>query len=98
MEPKGACSPFFWYEFARVLEPGWRAKGLRMLLTVAIIIVLALLLYGFWDWLWHVAMFLALAFLLYQAWPVLAQMRWDDSVVSALQQIHLPPVSRSEEH
>ena len=64
-----------------------------MLLTATIILVLALLLYGFWDWLWHVVMSLALVLLVYLAWPWLSQMRWDDLVVSRLQQIHLPQVS-----
>jgi hypothetical protein len=64
-----------------------------MLLTVAIILVLTLLVYGFWDWIWHVALFLALALLLYAAWPWLSQMQWDDSVMSWLQQLHLPQAS-----
>lgn len=64
-----------------------------MLLTVTLILVLALLLYGFWNWLWHIATFLALAFLLYLAWPWLSQMRWDDAVMSWLQQIRLPQAS-----
>ena len=63
-----------------------------MLLTVTTILVLALLLYGFWDWLWHIATSLALALLLYEAWPWLSQMQWDDKVMSWLTQIHLPQV------
>jgi hypothetical protein len=68
-------------------------KGLAMLLTVTIIVVLALLLYGFWEWLWHVATFLALALFLYLAWPWLSQMRWDDTVMTWLQQARLPQAS-----
>jgi len=64
-----------------------------MLLTVTTILVLALLIYGFWDWLWHVMTSLALAFLLYLAWPWLSQMQWDDLLMSWLTQIHLPQVS-----
>ena len=64
-----------------------------MLLTVTIILVVALLVYGFWDWLWHIALSLALALLLYLAWPWLSQVQWDDSVTSWLQQIHLSQVS-----
>jgi hypothetical protein len=64
-----------------------------MLLTATIILVLTLLVYGFWDWLWHIAMFFALALLVYVAWPWLSQVRWDDLVVSWLQQIHLPQAS-----
>jgi hypothetical protein len=64
-----------------------------MLLTATIIVVLALLLYGFWEWLWHAAMFLALALLVYLAWPWLSQMRSDDLLMSWLQQIQLPQVS-----
>lgn len=67
-----------------------------MLLTATIILVLALLLYGFWDWLWHVATFLALALLVYLLWPWLSQMRWDDSVMYWLQQAHLPQVSAAD--
>jgi len=66
---------------------------LGMALTATIIVVLALLLYGFWEWLWHIAMFLALACLLYLAWPWLSQMRWDDSVMAWLQQTRLPQAS-----
>jgi hypothetical protein len=61
-----------------------------MLLTATIIVVLALLMYGFWEWLWHIVLFLALALLVYLAWPWLSQMQWDDFVMSLLQQIHLP--------
>ena len=64
-----------------------------MLLTVTMILVLALLIYGFWDWLWHVMTSLALALLLYLAWPWLSQMQWDEIVISWLTQIHLPQVS-----
>ena len=64
-----------------------------MALTATIILVLALLVYGFWRWLWHIVMSLALMLLLYEAWPWLSQMHWDDSVLSALQQIHVPQVS-----
>jgi hypothetical protein len=64
-----------------------------MLLTATIILVIALLLYGFWEWLWHVAMFLALALLVYLAWPWFSQLQWDDLVMSWLEQIHLPQVS-----
>jgi len=64
-----------------------------MLLTATIILVLALLVYGFWDWLWHIALSLAVALLLYLAWPWLSQVQWDDSVTSWLQQIHLSQVS-----
>jgi hypothetical protein len=60
-----------------------------MSLTATIILVLALLVYGFWEWLWHIAMSLALALLVYLAWPTLSQMRWDDLVMSWLQ-VHLP--------
>lgn len=72
-------------------SPSARAKkGLGMVLTVTLIVVLALLLYGFWEWLWHIATFLALALLLYVAWPWLSQMRWDDTLMSWLQQARLP--------
>jgi len=64
-----------------------------MLLTATMILVLALLVYGVWDWLWHIAMTLALVLLVYEAWPWLSQMRWDDAVMASLQQIHLPQVS-----
>jgi len=64
-----------------------------MLLTVTLIVFLALLLYGFWEWLWHIATFLALAFLLYLAWPWLSQMRWDDTLMAWLQQVRLPQAS-----
>src|ERR1700730_4125343 len=64
-----------------------------MLLTATMILVLALLIYGVWDWLWHIMTSLALALLLYLAWPWLSQMQWDDIVMSWLQQIHLPQVS-----
>jgi hypothetical protein len=64
-----------------------------MALTATMILVLALLVYGFWRWLWHIVMSLALMLLLYEAWPWLSQMHWDDSVMSTLQQIHLPQVS-----
>jgi hypothetical protein len=62
-----------------------------MLFTATMILVLALLVYGFWRWLWHIVMSLALALLLYEAWPWLSQMQWDDLVISSLAQIHLPP-------
>ena len=62
-----------------------------MALTATMILVLALLLYGFWRWLWHIVMSLALVLLLYEAWPLLSQMHSDDAVMSWLQQIHLPP-------
>jgi hypothetical protein len=62
-----------------------------MFLTATIILVLTLLVYGFWRWIWHIAMSLALALLLYEAWPWLSQMRWDDTVISSLEQIQLPP-------
>ena len=65
-------------------------KGLGMLLTATMILVLALLVYGFWRWLWHIVMSLALALLLYEAWPWLSQMHWDDYVMSSLEQVHLP--------
>jgi hypothetical protein len=61
-----------------------------MSLTVTMILVLALLVYGFWNWLWHIVTSLALALLLYEAWPWLSQMQWDASVLSSLQQIRLP--------
>lgn len=61
-----------------------------MVLTVTLIVLLALLLYGFWEWLWHIATFLALAIFLYLAWPWLAQMRWDDSLMAWLQQARVP--------
>jgi len=61
-----------------------------MALTATIILVLALLVYGFWRWLWHILISLALALLLYEAWPWLSQMHSDDAVMSWLQQIHLP--------
>lgn len=64
-----------------------------MLLTATMILVLALLVYGVWDWLWHIVTSLALALLLYLAWPWLSQMQWDDLMMSWLQQIHLPQVS-----
>jgi hypothetical protein len=64
-----------------------------MVLTVTLIVVLALLLYGFWEWLWHIATFLALAFFLYLAWPWLSQIRWDDTLMSWLQQARLPQAS-----
>ncbi len=64
-----------------------------MLLTATLIVVLALLLYGFWRWLWHIATFLALALLLYLAWPLLSQARLDDALVSSLQQFRLPQAS-----
>lgn len=83
---------FFWYDFARA--PSARTKkGLGILLTATMILVLALLLYGFWEWLWHITTFLALALLVYLAWPWLSQIRWDDAVMSWLQQIRLPQVS-----
>jgi hypothetical protein len=62
-------------------------------LTATIILVLALLVYGFWNWLWHIAMSLALALLVYEAWPWLSRIQWDDLVMSGLQQIHLPQAS-----
>jgi hypothetical protein len=62
-----------------------------MALTATMILVLALLLYGFWRWLWHIVMSLALVLLLYEAWPWLSQMHSDDTVMSWLRQIHLPP-------
>jgi hypothetical protein len=75
-------------------SPGARAKkGLGMALTVTVIVLLALLLYGFWEWLWHIATFLALALFLYLAWPWLAQVRWDDTLMSWLQQIRVPQAS-----
>jgi hypothetical protein len=61
-----------------------------MSLTATMILVLALLVYGFWNWLWHIVTWLALALLVYEAWPRLSQMQWDESVMSSLQQIHLP--------
>jgi hypothetical protein len=61
-----------------------------MLFTATMILVLALLVYGFWRWLWHIVTSLALALLVYEAWPWLSQMQWDDSVMASLQQIHLP--------
>ena len=64
-----------------------------MLLTATMILVLALLLYGLWDFLWHIATSLAVALLVYQAWPWLSQMQWDNLMISWLQQIHLPQVS-----
>jgi hypothetical protein len=64
-----------------------------MALTVTVIVLLALLLYGFWEWLWHIATFLALALFLYLAWPWLAQIRWDDQLMSWLQQIRVPQAS-----
>lgn len=64
-----------------------------MALTVTLIVVLALLLYGFWEWLWHIATFLALALFLYLAWPWLSQMRPDDAVLSWLQQVRVPQAS-----
>jgi hypothetical protein len=67
-----------------------------MLLTATMILVLALLVYGIWDWLWHIVTSLALALLLYQAWPWLSQMQWDDSVMSWLRQIRLPQVSATQ--
>ena len=62
-----------------------------MLLTATLILVLALLVYGVWDWLWHIVMALALALLLYLAWPWLSQMQWDNLLMSWL--LHLPQVS-----
>ena len=44
-------------------------KGLGMALTATMILVLAHLVYGIWDWLWHIAMSLALVLLTYEAWP-----------------------------
>jgi hypothetical protein len=64
-----------------------------MALTATMILVLALLTYGFWRWLWHIVTSLALMLLLYEAWPWLSQMHSDDTVLSWLQQIHLPQVS-----
>ncbi len=64
-----------------------------MALTLTLIVVLALLLYGFWEWIWHIATFLALAFFLYLAWPWLSQVRWDDTLLSWLQQIRVPQAS-----
>src|SRR4249920_233306 len=61
-----------------------------MLFTATMILVLALLVYGFWRWLWHIATVLALALLVYEAWPWLSQMQLDNSVLSSLAQIHLP--------
>lgn len=66
-----------------------------MLLTATIIVILALLLYGFWEWLWHIATFLALALFLYLAWPWISQLRWDDSVMAWLQQVRVPQASAS---
>ena len=96
MERSGASPYFFQCDFARAHIPDARTKkGSGMLLTATIILVLALLVYGFWDWLWHIATFLALALLLYLAWPWISQMRWDDAVISWLQQIRLPQASAS---
>ena len=67
-----------------------------MALTATMILVLALLMYGLWHWLWHIVTFLALVLLMYEAWPWLSQMHWDDSVMSWLQQIHLPQVSATK--
>jgi hypothetical protein len=64
-----------------------------MLLTATMILVLALLVYRVWEWLWHIVMALALALFVYLAWPWLSQMRWDDLMLSWLQQIHLPQAS-----
>src|SRR5262245_24540987 len=64
-----------------------------MVLTATMILVLALLVYGFWRWLWHIVMSLALALLLYEAWPWLSQVHSDDAVMSWLQQIRVPQVS-----
>jgi len=64
-----------------------------MALTVTMIVVLALLEYGFWRWLWHIVTSLALVLLLYEAWPWLSRMHSDEAVMSWLQHIHLPQVS-----
>ncbi len=64
-----------------------------MLLTATMILVLALLLYGFWEWLWHIATFVAVAFLLYLSWPWLSQVQWDNMLMAWLQQVRVPQVS-----
>jgi hypothetical protein len=93
VEQSGARPHFFWYNFFRAHQLSRAKKGLGMLLTVTLIVVLALLLYGFWEWLWHIALFLALALLLFLAWPWLSQVRWDDALMSWLQQVRLPQAS-----
>ena len=64
-----------------------------MALTATMILVLALLVYGFWRWLWHIGLSLALVLLLYETWPWLSQMHTDNAVMSWLTQIHVPQVS-----